>query len=59
MVVNVLAVRRDSVVPPAFIQNLEIRLGEERFQEGRDLVRGSHSSRPRTSRRAAAIVRRG
>ncbi len=43
MVVNVLAVRRDSVVPPALIQGLELRLGEDRFQEACDLVRADSS----------------
>ena len=43
MVVNVLAVRRDSVVPPALIQALEVRLGEDRFQEACDLVRADRS----------------
>jgi len=43
MVVNVLAVRRDSVVPPALIQGLEVRLGEDRFQEACDLVRADSS----------------
>ena len=43
MVVNVLAVRRDSIVPPALIQGLELRLGEDRFQEACDLVRADHS----------------
>ena len=43
MVVNVLAVRRESVVPLALIQGLEVRLGEDRFQEACDLLRGDHS----------------
>jgi biopolymer transport protein ExbB len=43
MVVNVLAIRRDSVVPPALIQALEVRLGEDRFQEACDLLRADHS----------------
>jgi biopolymer transport protein ExbB len=43
MVVNVLAVRRDSVVPPALIQALEVRLGEDRYQEACDLLRADHS----------------
>ena len=43
MVVNVLAVRRDSVVPLALIQGLEVRLGEDRFQEACDLVRADRS----------------
>ena len=43
MVVNVLAVRRDSVVPLALIQALEVRLGEDRFQEACDLVRADRS----------------
>ena len=43
MVVNVLAVRRDSVVPLALIQGLEVRLGENRFQEAGDLVRADRS----------------
>ena len=43
MVINILAVRRDSVVPPALIQALEVRLGEDRFQEACDLVRADHS----------------
>ena len=46
MVVNVLAVRRDSVVPPALIQGLEVRLGEDRFQEACDLVRADHPCWP-------------
>lgn len=43
MVVNVLAVRRASIVPPALIQSLEVRLGEDRFQEACDLVRADSS----------------
>ena len=43
MVVNVLAVRRDSIVPLALIQGLEVRLGEDRFQEACDLVRADRS----------------
>jgi biopolymer transport protein ExbB len=43
MVVNVLAVRRDSIVPAALIQALEVRLGEDRFQEACDLVRADRS----------------
>jgi biopolymer transport protein ExbB len=43
MVVNVLAVRRASVVPPALIQGLEVRLGDDRFQEACDLVRADSS----------------
>ncbi len=43
MVVNVLAVRRDSVAPPALIQGLEVRLGEDRFQEACELVRADQS----------------
>jgi len=43
MVVNVLAVRRDSVVPLALIEGLEVRLGEDRFQEACDLVRADTS----------------
>ncbi len=43
MVVNVLAARRNSIVPPALIQGLELRLGEDRFQEACDLVRADHS----------------
>ena len=43
MVVNVLAVRRDSVVPLPLIQGLEDRLGEDRFQEACDLVRADSS----------------
>ena len=43
MVVNVLAVRRDSIVPLALIQGLEVRLGDDRFQEACDLVRADHS----------------
>ncbi len=39
MVINVLAVRRDSIVPSALIQGMELRLGEDRFQEACDLVR--------------------
>jgi biopolymer transport protein ExbB len=39
MVVNILAVRRDSVVPLALIQALELRLEEDRFQDACDLVR--------------------
>ena len=43
IIVNILAVRRDSVVPGALIQGLETRLGESRFQEASDLVRADHS----------------
>jgi biopolymer transport protein ExbB len=43
MVVNVLALRRDSVVPLALIQGLEVRLGEDRYQEAHDLVRADRS----------------
>ncbi len=43
MVVHVLAARRNSIVPPALIQGLELRLGEDRFQEACDLVRADHS----------------
>ena len=43
MVVNVLAVRRESIVPMALIQGLELRLGEDRFQEACDLVRADRS----------------
>ena len=43
MVINVLAARRDSVTPPALIQALELRLGEDRFQEACDLVRADRS----------------
>ena len=52
MVVNVLAVRRDSVVPLALIQGLELRLGEDRFQEACDLVRADQfRPGPRAGRR--------
>ncbi len=43
MVANILAVRRDSVVPLALIQALEVRLGEDRFQEACNLVRADQS----------------
>ncbi len=43
MVVNILAVRRDSIVPLALIQGMEDRLGEDRFQEACDLVRADRS----------------
>ncbi len=43
MVVNVLAVRRDSVVPLVLIQGLEVRLGEDRLQEACELVRADRS----------------
>jgi biopolymer transport protein ExbB len=43
MVVNVLAVRRDSIVPPALILGLEHRLSEDRFQEACELVRTDSS----------------
>ena len=43
MVANVLAVHRDSIVPPALIQGLEMRLGEDRFHEACDLVRADRS----------------
>ena len=43
MVINVLAVRRDSIVPSALIQGMELRLGEDRFQEACDLVRADSS----------------
>ncbi len=43
MVVNVLAVRRDGLVPPGLVQGLELRLGDDRFHEACDLVRGDRS----------------
>jgi biopolymer transport protein ExbB len=43
MAVNVLAIRRNSVAPPALIQGMELRLGEDRFQEACDLVRADQS----------------
>jgi biopolymer transport protein ExbB len=43
MVVNLLTVRRDSIAPPGLIQGLELRLGDDRFQEACDLVRKDRS----------------
>jgi biopolymer transport protein ExbB len=43
MVVNVLAVRRDGIAPLGLIQALELRLGDGRFHEACDLVRGDRS----------------
>jgi biopolymer transport protein ExbB len=43
MVMNVLAVRRDSIAPLGLIQALEMRLGDDRFQEACELVRGDRS----------------
>ena len=43
MVMNVLAVRRDSIAPPGLIQALELRLGDDRFTEACELVRGDRS----------------
>jgi biopolymer transport protein ExbB len=43
MVVNSLAIRRDGIAPSAVIQGLELRLGEDRFHEACDLVRGDRS----------------
>jgi biopolymer transport protein ExbB len=43
MVVNVLGVRRDSVVPRALIHGLEVRLSEDRFQEACHLVQTDRS----------------
>jgi biopolymer transport protein ExbB len=43
IVVNVLAVRRDSIAPLALIQGLELRLGEDRFHEACDLARTDYS----------------
>jgi biopolymer transport protein ExbB len=43
MVVNVLAVRRSSIVPAALIQGMEDCLGEDRFQDACDLVRADRS----------------
>jgi biopolymer transport protein ExbB len=43
MVMNVLAVRRDSIAPPGLIQALELRLGDDRFSEACELVRGDRS----------------
>src|SRR5580704_5891407 len=43
MVVNVLAVRRDSIAPPGLISALELRLGDDRFIEAGELVRGDRS----------------
>jgi biopolymer transport protein ExbB len=42
-VANILAVRRDSVVPLSLVQGLESRLDDGRFQEACDLVRGDYS----------------
>ncbi len=41
--INVLAVRRDSIVPLALIQALEVRLGEDRFEDACALVRADRS----------------
>ena len=43
MAINILAVRRDSIVPPALIEALEVRLGEDRFQEACELVQADKS----------------
>ncbi len=43
IVVNILATRRESIVPPALIQGLEDRLGDDRFQEACELVRANRS----------------
>jgi biopolymer transport protein ExbB len=43
MAVNVLAIRRDSIAPLGLVQGLELRLGDDRFQEAAELVRGDHS----------------
>jgi biopolymer transport protein ExbB len=43
MVINILAVRRDGVVPLALIQALELRLGEDRFQEACAVVQADRS----------------
>jgi biopolymer transport protein ExbB len=43
MVMNVLAIRRDSIAPPGLIQALEMRLGDDRFNEASELVRGDRS----------------
>jgi biopolymer transport protein ExbB len=43
MIANVLAIRRDSIAPPGLIQALEIRLGDDRFNEASELVRGDRS----------------
>ena len=43
MVMNVLAVRRDSIAPPGLIQALELRLGDDHFSEASELVRGDRS----------------
>lgn len=43
MVANGLAVRRDGIAPPGLIQGLELRLGDDRFQDACDLVRQDRS----------------
>jgi len=43
IVVNVLAVRRESIVPSALIQGLEARLGDDRFQEACAMVQADDS----------------
>ena len=43
MAMNLLAVRRDSIAPRGLIQALELRLGDDRFHEASELVRGDRS----------------
>jgi biopolymer transport protein ExbB len=43
MVMNVLAIRRDSIAPPGLLQALELRLADDRFQEASEMVRGDRS----------------
>jgi biopolymer transport protein ExbB len=43
MVASALAVRRDSIAPPGLLQALELRLGDDRFQEACELVHGNRS----------------
>jgi biopolymer transport protein ExbB len=43
VVVNLLAVRRDSIAPRGLIEALELRLSDDRVHEAAELVRGDHS----------------
>jgi biopolymer transport protein ExbB len=43
IVMNVLAIRRQSVVPPELVQNFETLLNEKRYQEAYDLAKNDES----------------
>lgn len=43
IVMNVLAIRRQSVVPPELVQNFELLLNDKRYQEAYDLAKNDES----------------